>query len=51
MDDLNRHGGLLAEYDEALWCQTVEAMTVHSEKDVGVTFRDGSVIHVDARLR
>ena len=49
--DLERIGGPLAEFDEALWCETVESVTVYSERDVAVTFRDGSTVRVDARLR
>jgi hypothetical protein len=47
MDDLENRDGLLNEFDEALWCETVETVTVYSEKDVAVTFKDGSVVHVD----
>ena len=51
MGDFERCDGLLAEFDEGLWREMVEAVTVHSEKDVAVTFRDGSTIHVDTRLK
>jgi len=39
--------GLLSEFDERLWLETVDSVTVHSEKDVAVSFRDGSEVHVD----
>ena len=51
MDDIERCGGFLTEFDEGLWYETVDSVTVHSEKDVAVSFRDGSVVHVDARLK
>ena len=47
LDDLRRQDALLTEYDPALFRATVDFITVHSEKDVVVTFRDGSEIHVD----
>lgn len=47
--DLKRQNGLLTEFDEALWYATIESVTVHSDKDVAVEFRDGTVIHVDVR--
>jgi hypothetical protein len=40
-------GGPLAEFDEALWCASVEAVTVNAEKFVAIIFRDGSIIRVD----
>ena len=51
MEDLERVGGPLAEFDEGLWCETVESVTVYSERDVAVCSRDGSTVRVDARLR
>ncbi|MDR1953214.1 MAG: recombinase family protein, partial [Clostridiales Family XIII bacterium] len=47
--DIRRQDGLVAEFDESLWRATVESVTVHSEKDVAFTFRDGTEIHVDVR--
>ena len=34
--DLENCGSLLTEFDEGLWCETVETVTVHSES--GVTY-------------
>lgn len=45
--DLERCGGLLTEFDESLWYETVETVTVYSENDVAVAFKDGSEVHVD----
>lgn len=42
--DLEQQNGVLAEFDEQLWYSTVESIAVHSEKDVRVTFKDGSII-------
>ena len=42
--DLEQHSGVLLEFDEQLWYATVESITVHSEKDARVTFKDGSII-------
>ena len=44
--DLRRQDDLLTAFDPALFRATVDYITVHSEKDVAVTFRDGSEIHV-----
>ena len=51
MDDIAKRGGPLTGFDEAIWRQTVDTVTVRSEKDVAVAFRDGSVVHVDSRLK
>jgi hypothetical protein len=48
IDELKQIGGALVEFDEGLWCEMVKIVTVYSEKDVAVTFRDGSVIRIDA---
>ena len=42
--DLEQQSGVLAEFDEQLWYATVEAITVHSAKDMRITFKDGSII-------
>jgi len=42
--ELEQQSGLLAEFDEQLWYATVEAITIHSEKDARVTVKDGSII-------
>jgi uncharacterized protein YbcV (DUF1398 family) len=49
LSDLEQRDGVLEAFDEQLWCATVESVTVHSEKDVAVKFKDGSVVHVDTR--
>jgi hypothetical protein len=51
MDTLSQIDGPLADYDEGLWCGMVEMVTVYTEKDVAFSFRDGSTIHVDARVK
>ena len=45
--DLQRQEGLLTEFDEGLWRATVESLTVSTENDVLITFKDGSEIPVD----
>ena len=47
LDDLKQRGGLLDEFDEKLWLATVESVTVHSESEITMTFKDGSEVHVD----
>ena len=47
--DLERRGGLLTEFDEALWYEVVESMTVHSDSEVAVIFKDGSEVRVETR--
>ncbi len=42
---------LISKFDEALFRATVESITVHSEKDVRVKFRDGQEISTDVRLK
>lgn len=41
---LRQQDGLVQEFDETLWGSLVEVVTVHNEKDVRFTFRDGTVI-------
>ncbi len=48
LDDLKCHDKLLAEFDEKLWLATVESVTVHSEGEMTVRFKDGVEIHVIA---
>ena len=45
--DLKQRDGLLDEFDEKLWLTTVEFVTVHSENEVTVTFKDGSEVKVE----
>jgi DNA invertase Pin-like site-specific DNA recombinase len=46
LDDLRRQDAFLAEFDPALFRATVDKITVYTEQDIAVTFRDGSEIHV-----
>ena len=46
LSDLNRHDGLLAEFDEGLWYATVESITIHTNKEAVVTFKDGNTINI-----
>ena len=48
---LRERESLLKSFDEDLWRAMVEQVTVYSEKDVAVKFRDGREIHVDVRLK
>jgi len=41
---LRQQDGLVREFDENLWGSLVEVVTVYSEKDVRITFRDGTVV-------
>jgi hypothetical protein len=47
ISDLEQCGGLLTEFDEGLWCETIETITIYSESEVVVAFRDSSEIRVD----
>ena len=47
LDDLRQQDGLITEFDPALFRATVDRITVHTEQDVVVTFREGTEIHVD----
>jgi hypothetical protein len=47
MSELGKHECLLTEFDEGLWCEMVETMTIYSEMDVKVTFKDGSEVRVN----
>lgn len=46
LDELRETGDIVTEFDENLWNATVESLTVHSTKDVTVTFRDGTEISI-----
>lgn len=35
-------GGLLTDFDEALWYITVDTVTVHSEHEIVFAFKDGT---------
>ena len=47
LDILRQSDGLLAEFDEALWCATVDRVTVRSAAEMTFTFRDGVEIQAD----
>ena len=47
LSELRKRGEPLTDFAPALFRATVEFVTVHSERDVVVTFRDSSEIHVD----
>jgi hypothetical protein len=47
LDDLRSQDGLLAEFDEPLFRATTDKLTVLSEREVAVLFRDGTEITVD----
>ena len=36
----------ITEFDERLWASLVDFVTVYSEKDIRVTFKDGTEIRV-----
>jgi len=44
---IKRQNDLLAEFDEELWHNIVESMTVNSENNAAVTFKDGTIICVN----
>lgn len=43
-----RQTNLVREFDEKLWYATIELVTVHLDKTLGFTFRDGTEISVKA---
>ena len=45
--DLEQRSDMLDAFDEQLWYATVETVTIHSEKDAVVKFKDGNVVDVD----
>ena len=47
LDILRQSDGLLTEFDEALFCATVDRVTVHSARSMTFTFRDGVEIQAD----
>ncbi|MDR1927517.1 MAG: recombinase family protein [Oscillospiraceae bacterium] len=46
LDELRSADGLLAEFDEALWCALVDTVTVHKDGALKFTFKDGGEITV-----
>jgi len=51
IDTLRQREALLTGFSENLWRETVEQLTIYSERDAVVTFRDGNTIHCDVRLK
>lgn len=47
LTELQQSGDIVTEFDENIWSATVESMTVCSEKEVTVTFRDGTEVTVE----
>ena len=47
LNDLKCHDNLLTAFNEKLWLATVESLTVHSESEMAVTFKDGSEVTVE----
>lgn len=47
LDRLKQTGDLVTEFDENLWCATVEYVTIHLDKKMIFTFRDGTEIQVN----
>jgi site-specific DNA recombinase len=48
LDELRQINDLVTEFDENLWNATVELVTVHTDKTLTFTFRDGTKISVKA---
>ena len=44
--ELRKQESVLEEFDEGLWGTLVDFMTVHSRKDIEVTFKDGTTIGI-----
>ena len=44
ISELRKHGGLLTEFDERLWCSLVDFVTVGIDGSVQFTFKDGREI-------
>jgi site-specific DNA recombinase len=47
LDNMKRHDKLVTEFDEKLWLATVDSLTVHSESEMAVTFKDGSEVTLE----
>ena len=45
--DINQQEDILTEFDEELWYATVQDVTVNFVEGVAVTFKDGSIIHIN----
>jgi len=48
LDELRQMNNLITEFDEKLWHAAVELVTVHLDKTLSFTFRDGTEISVKA---
>jgi DNA invertase Pin-like site-specific DNA recombinase len=48
LDELLQMNNLVTEFDENLWNTTIELVTVHLDKTLSFTFRDGTEISVKA---
>ena len=47
LDELRHTENLVTEFDENLWNATVDKLIVHSEREMTVTFRDGTGIAIE----
>ena len=47
LGELRQTGGIISEFDENLWNATVDRITIKSEKELTVIFRDGTGIEVE----
>lgn len=43
---LKAQDAAVREFDEGLWMTLVDFMTVYGKDDIGVTFKDGTEIHI-----
>jgi DNA invertase Pin-like site-specific DNA recombinase len=48
---LQQREGPLVDFNEHIWRSTVEQITVYSDSDVAVTFRDGKTMRCDVRMK
>ncbi len=46
IQNLKKQGSVITEFDEDLWLNTVDFITVHSKEDIRVTFKNGDEIKV-----
>lgn len=51
LDEIRKQDALLTEFNEPLWRRTVERVTVQSEREVVLEFKDGRQISIDTRGR
>lgn len=50
MENLNQHDELVTDFDEELWYSTVDSVTVHKDKAMTFTFRDGRQVEITAEI-